>query len=176
MKKNHHKLNFVEKMTQTTSDCFALDRTDKKILNLLQENNLITNKMLAEQVNISPPPCYRRVKRLRDLGIVTKDVSIIDPYIIGPCLIVFVSVTLEKQREDMVNYFEHMMSDSPEVRQCYHISGDIDYLLMVHVKDMNHYHDFCRRVFVKEANISMFRSNFCLSRVKYDIKVYLYEE
>ncbi len=157
----------------TTAIPITLDSIDRKILNILQENNLITNLALAEKVGLSSPPCFRRVKRLRDLGIITKDVSLVDPYKIGKCLIVFVSVTLEKQREDMLSHFERNMLEAPEVVQCYFISGEIDYLLMIHVKDMNHFHEFSRRVFVKEANIKSFRSSFCLNRVKYNTKVHL---
>ena len=152
---------------------YTLDKIDKKILNILQENNQITNLVLAEMIGISPPPCFRRVKRLRELGIIAKDVALVDPLKIGQCLIVFVSVTLEKQREDMLSYFERNMMEEEEVMQCYFISGEIDYLLVVHVRDMNHYNEFSRRVFVKEANIKMFRSSFCLSRVKYGTKVNL---
>jgi Lrp/AsnC family leucine-responsive transcriptional regulator len=173
MKKNHYHLDFVEKEVPKTTETYALDKIDRKILNALQENNQITNLELAEKVGISPPPCFRRVKRLRELGIISKDVSLVDPVKIGQCLIVFVSVTLEKQRGDMLSYFERNMLEQPEVMQCYFISGEIDYLLVVHVKDMNDYNDFARRVFVKEANIKSFRSSFCLSRVKYDTKVHI---
>lgn len=164
-------MTFIKK---DNNDCHAsieLDKIDKNILAILQEDNQITNLALADKVGISAPPCFRRVKRLRDLGIITKDVSLVDPFKIGQCLIVFVSVSLEKQREDMLSYFERNILDAPEVVQCYFISGEIDYLLVVHVRDMNHYHEFSRRIFVKEANIKSFRSNFCLNRVKYDTKV-----
>src|SRR5476651_1097403 len=165
MKKSFVKSDILEKESPSTKSEMILDKIDKKILNILQDNNQITNLVLAEKIGISPPPCFRRVKRLRELGIIAKDVSLIDPLKIGECLIVFVSVTLEKQREDMLSYFERNMLEEAEVTQCYFISGEIDYLLVVHVRDMNHYNEFSRRVFVKEANIKMYRSSFCLSRV-----------
>lgn len=173
MKKNHTQSDLLDKKSLTATEPLCLDSIDIKILNLLQENNQLTNLDLAEKVGISPPPCFRRVKRLRELGVIAKDVSLIDPFKVGQSLVVFVSVTLEKQREDMLSYFERNMLEEPEVMQCYFISGEIDYLLVVQVKDMNHYHEFSRRVFVKEANIKMFRSSFCLSRVKYDTKVHV---
>lgn len=164
-------MTFIKKDNNDCHESIELDKIDKNILAILQEDNQITNLALADKVGISAPPCFRRVKRLRDLGIITKDVSLVDPFKIGQCLIVFVSVSLEKQREDMLSYFERNILDAPEVVQCYFISGEIDYLLVVHVRDMNHYHEFSRRIFVKEANIKSFRSNFCLNRVKYDTKV-----
>ena len=85
-------------------------------------------------------------------------------------------MTLEKQREDLLAHFERKMREQPEVMQCYFVSGDTDYLLVIHAASMNHYNDFARRVFANEANIKMFRSSFCLSRVKQDTHLLLSEE
>ena len=71
----------------------ALDAIDRKILALLQEDNQITNQALAEKVGISPPPCHRRVRRLREEGIIARDVSLVDPVKVGRSLIVFASIT-----------------------------------------------------------------------------------
>lgn len=153
-----------------------LDKTDRKILNILQKDNQITNQALADKVGISAPPCFRRIKRLRDEGIILHDVSLVDPFKVGKPLIVFVNITLEKQREDLLAHFERKMSAEPEVMQCYFVSGDTDYLLIIHVKDMSDYNDFSRRVFANEANIKQFRSSFCLNRTKYNTQVVLSED
>ena len=153
-----------------------LDKTDKKILNILQQDNQITNQSLADKVGLSAPPCFRRVKRLRDEGIILNDVSLVDPFKVGKPLIVFVNITLEKQREDLLAHFERKMSEEPEIMQCYFVSGDTDYLLIIHVKDMNDYNEFARRVFANEPNIKKFRSSFCLNRTKYNTQVVLSED
>ena len=149
----------------------GLDAIDRKILALLQQDNQITNQDLAAKVGISPPPCHRRVKRLREEGIIERDVSLVDPVKVGRSMIVFASITLERQREDLLENFERKMTRCPEVMQCYFVSGDADYLVVVSVADMDHYNEFARRVFANEPNIRMFRSSFCLSRVKYDTKI-----
>ncbi|OGV42133.1 MAG: AsnC family transcriptional regulator [Legionellales bacterium RIFCSPHIGHO2_12_FULL_42_9] len=149
----------------------SLDKTDKKILNLLQKNNQLTNLELAELVNLSPPPCLRRVRKLREYGVITQDVSLVNPFKVKQNLISFVSITLEKQGDDFLDRFEQKMNECPEVKQCYFISGDVDYLLMVHVEDIDTYNEFVRRVFVNSSNIKSFRSSFCLSRAKYDTSV-----
>jgi len=149
----------------------GLDAIDRKILTLLQEDNQITNQDLASRVGISPPPCHRRVRRLREEGIIHRDVSLVDPAKVGRSMIVFASITLERQREDLLENFERKMARCPEVMQCYFVSGDADYLVVVSVADMDHYNEFARRVFANEPNIRMFRSSFCLSRVKYDTKI-----
>src|SRR5882757_6119850 len=83
----------------------------------------------AEKVGISPPPCHRRVRRLREEGIIARDVSLVDPVKVGRSLIVFASITLERQREDLLENFERKMMRHPEVMQCYFVSGDADYLV-----------------------------------------------
>lgn len=174
-----HKPNNLDKFSEkinTKSKVVELDRLDRKILNLLQENNLITNIELAEKIGLSPPPCLRRVKRLRDLGVITHDVSLVDPFKVGHRLIVFVNITLEKQREDLLANFERKMHQHPEIMQCYFVSGDTDYFLILHVEDMTHYHDFARTVFANEPNIKAFRSSFCLNRVKFSNKIVIHEE
>lgn len=168
--------NNLQKAEDEPSRNETLDKMDRKILNILQRDNQITNLALAEQIGISAPPCFRRVKRLRDEGFIVNDVSLVDPFKVGRPLIVFVNITLEKQREDLLTHFERKMSDEPEVMQCYFVSGDTDYLLIIHVADMNHYNDFARRVFANEPNIKKFRSSFCLNRTKYNTHVVLPED
>lgn len=164
------------KLNNKTSVDELLDKTDRKILNILQKDNQITNQALADKVGLSAPPCFRRVKRLRDEGIILNDVSLVDPFKVGKPLIVFVNITLEKQREDLLAHFERKMAEEPEIMQCYFVSGDTDYLLIIHVKDMNDYNEFARRVFANEPNIKQFRSSFCLNRTKYNTQVVLSED
>lgn len=152
---------------------FSFDVHDKKILNILQENNQITNVELAERIGLSPPPCLRRVKQLRDEGIITHDVSIVDPNKVGRNFIVFLNVSLEKQREDLLENFERKMLQHEEVMQCYFVSGDFDYFLVIMVSDVQAYHNFVRRVFANDHNIKVFRSSFALNRVKYSTKIAL---
>ncbi len=173
MKKSFQK-NTIENDQQSTPG-ELLDKVDRKILNILQKDNQITNLALADKIGISAPPCFRRVKRLREEGIIVNDVSLVDPFKVGRPLIVFVNITLEKQREDLLAHFERKMSEHSEIMQCYFVSGDTDYLLIIHVADMNHYNDFARHVFANEPNIKKFRSSFCLNRTKYNTHVELPE-
>lgn len=151
-----------------------LDRIDRRILNLLQDNNQITNQELADKIGLSPPPCLRRVRKLRQEQIIIDDVAIIDPQKVGHSL-VFTSVTLEQHREDLLSNFERKMQECDEVMQCYFISGHVDYILLVSVSDMNHYYEFSRKVLASEPNIKTYHSNFCLNRVKFSTKIELDE-
>jgi Lrp/AsnC family leucine-responsive transcriptional regulator len=151
----------------------ALDAIDRRILDALQEDNQVTNLALAEMVGLSPPACLKRVRRLRDDGVIVKDVAIVDPDKVGRAIVAFVGVELDRQREDVLAAFERKMTTEPEVQQCYFVSGEIDYLLVVTCGDMEAYNAFARRVLANEHNIKRFRTSFNLSRVKYETKLLL---
>ena len=158
------KRNYSKSMTDAPVE---LDAIDRKILTFLQDDNQITNLALAERVGLSPPPCLRRVRRLRELGVIERDVALVDPRKVGQGIIAFVGVELDRQREDVLTNFERKISAEPQVQQCYFVSGEIDYLLLVTCPNMESYNAFARRVLANEHNIKRFRTSFCLSRVKY---------
>jgi Lrp/AsnC family leucine-responsive transcriptional regulator len=151
----------------------ALDAIDRRILDVLQEDNQITNLALAEKVGLSPPACLKRVRRLREEAVIVRDVAIVDPARVGQSIVAFVGVELDRQREDVLAAFERKMAAEPEVQQCYFVSGEIDYLLVVTCSDMEAYNGFARRVLANEHNIKRFRTSFNLSRVKYETKLRL---
>jgi Lrp/AsnC family transcriptional regulator, leucine-responsive regulatory protein len=153
----------------------GLDATDRRILNVLQRDSRIANQDLAERVNLSPAPCSRRVKRLREEGFISREVAILDPHRVGNALIAFVSVELDRQREDVLAAFERKIVQHRVVQQCYFISGESDYLLVVACRDMDHYNEFVRDVLATEHNIKRFRTSFNLNRIKYDTAIELDE-
>jgi Lrp/AsnC family leucine-responsive transcriptional regulator len=149
----------------------VLDALDRRILSVLQDDNQITNLALAERVGLSPPACLKRVRRLRDEKVIVKDVALVDPDRVGQGIVAFVGVELDRQREDVLAAFERKIATEPDVQQCYFVSGEIDYLLIVTCRDMEAYNAFARRVLANEHNIKRFRTSFNLSRVKYETKV-----
>jgi Lrp/AsnC family leucine-responsive transcriptional regulator len=153
----------------------ALDAIDRKILDALQEDNQITNLALAARVGLSPPPCLRRVRRLRETGVIVRDVALVDPAMVGQQVTAFVGVELDRQREDVLASFERKIAAEPDVQQCYFVSGEIDYLLVVTCRDLDSYNEFARRVLANEHNIKRFRTSFNLSRIKYETKISLAE-
>jgi len=152
-----------------------LDRIDRKILNRLQRDAAIPNQDLASEVGLSPAPTSRRVRRLKEEGYIAREVALVDPARVGTTLIAFVSVELDRQREDVLRSFERHISSQPEVQQCYFVTGETDYLLIVVCRDMDHYNDFVRQVLAQEHNIRRFRSSFNLQRIKFDTGIYLEE-
>ncbi|MGQ9366565.1 Lrp/AsnC family transcriptional regulator [Azospirillum sp. ST 5-10] len=151
----------------------AIDKTDRAILEILQQNASINNQDLASRVNLSPAPVSRRVKRLRDEGYIVKDVAIVNPERVGNSLIAFVDVELDRQREDVLTSFERRISEHREVQQCYFVSGESDYFLVITCRDMDHYNAFVRNVLSNEHNVKRFRTSFNLQRIKYDTSIYI---
>ncbi len=148
-----------------------LDEMDRKILRILQKQGDISNRALADKVGLSPPPCLKRVRRLQEIGVIEKTVALLNPDSIGHGLTAFIDVELEKQRDDLLRLFEQRVSERSEVLQCYMVSGDSDYLLVVNVPDMNAYEIFVRDVFAREPNILKYKTRFGMSRVKYSTEL-----
>lgn len=151
----------------------ALDRIDRRILNRLQKNNKISNLKLAEQVGLSPPACLRRVNRLRAEGVIMSDVSLIDPQIAGHNINIIVEVEMERDHLELSAQFRKAIQASPEVTQCYAVTGEVDFILVVSVPDMQAYDAFTQKVLYKQSNLRKFRSLISLDRVKFETAVKL---
>ena len=152
-----------------------IDRIDKKILIALQRNNRIPNLELAELVGLSPPACLKRVKRLREEKVIVGDVSIINPELAGNAMTLIVSVEMERDRADIYQVFRKSILEAPEVTQCYQISGNYDFILVVKVKDIQGYEHFVERVLHTDLNIRKFHSSVSLRTVKFSTEIELTE-
>ncbi|TFW10405.1 Lrp/AsnC family transcriptional regulator [Oxalobacteraceae bacterium OM1] len=149
----------------------ALDKVDRKLLNLLQKDNQMPTRVLAEKVHISQPTCLRRVRDLRAAGIISADVALVDPFALGYGMLAFLEVSLNNQSDEHMQEFEARMAKEPEVMQCYFVSGDYDYFLVVHVIDMDAYYQFVRRVISGSGNVRHFQSRFPMKRAKFATRI-----
>jgi Lrp/AsnC family leucine-responsive transcriptional regulator len=143
-----------------------IDEFDRRILALLQRDNQISNQALAAEIGLSPPACMRRVKRLRDEKYIQQDISVIDPAKIGLPLMMMVLVQVERERVDLLDEFKRFVKSMPEVMQCYVVTGRADFVLMISVRDIEHYDEFSTRVFRQNQNIRHFETMVVMSRVK----------
>ncbi|MEH6579994.1 MAG: Lrp/AsnC family transcriptional regulator [Amphritea sp.] len=150
-----------------------LDRIDRHILNLLQSNNRISNQQLAEQVGLSPPACLRRVRRLREAGVIMADVALVNPKVIGGMLNIIVEVEMNRDQLDLSDAFMRKMQSAPEVTQCYQVTGEVDFLLVVMVPNMEAYEAFTRRDLSSDANLRKFRTLISLRREKFTTAIEL---
>lgn len=144
----------------------TLDRTDLRILEVLQREGRISNQELAERVNLSPSPCLRRVRALEEAGVVRQYVALVDPRKVGLMLTAYVTVKLEKKGRMPIEQFTRAVQGWQEVAACLSMTGDMDYLLRVHVADLEHYSRFVMDKLLKQPGVVDVKSNFVLERVK----------
>jgi Lrp/AsnC family leucine-responsive transcriptional regulator len=147
----------------------TLDAVDRKILAILQSDSRTTLQELAERVGLSTSPCHRRVKRLEETGVVTRYIAMVDQRSVGLPVSVFVSIKLERQREEDLDRFARMISGWREVLECYLMTGPRDYLLRVVVADLAAYERFLKEKLTRVDGISSIESSFALDQVKYSI-------
>ncbi len=144
-----------------------LDEIDISILSQLQSDADITNAELSKRVNLSPTPCFNRVKRLEELGILNGKVALVSAGKLGLDVNVFIHIRLERQDEEALQHFEDAIADRPEVMECYLMTGEEDYLLRVLVPDIQSLEKFILTHLTKIQGISNIRSSFALKQVRY---------
>lgn len=148
-----------------------MDEFDIKLLELVQENSRLTAEQLSETVGLSPTACQKRLKKMRDTGVITKDVSVLNREIVGRSLTMIVEVTLERERPEFLDQFKETMLNTPEVMQCYYVTGNADFIVILTAKDMKDYEDFTRRFFFHNSNVKRFHTNVVMDNVKVGLSV-----
>ena len=149
----------------------ALDELDLRILEQLQRDASLTNQALAEQVHASAPTCLRRVRRLFELGIISKQVAILDASKFANSLTAIVEVTLDIQSAEQLARFELAMQHESAVMQCYRVSTGPDFVLIVEIIDMPAYHALVQRALTADANVRNVRTFFSVHRSKFDTRI-----
>lgn len=143
-----------------------LDITDKKLINLLQNNSKQTTKQLSLQLNLSVTAVYERIKKLEKEEVVQKYVAIIDKNKIEKSFMVFCHVKLIQHTKENVSTFEREILKLEEVSECFHVSGEYDYILKVFVKDMEQYRSFMVTKLTAIKYIGSTHSTFAIEKVK----------
>lgn len=145
---------------------FRPDRTDRRILEELQNDGGLSNQELAERVGLSPSPCLRRVKALEQAGIVGKRVTLLDRKKLGLSLTALIQISMDRHTPERFANFEDKVKQYPEVQSCFLITGqDADYQLMVVVPDMDTYQEFLLNKITRIEGVSGVHSSFIMRRV-----------
>ena len=144
-----------------------LDQTDLRILRTLQNDAKLTTKELAAAVNLTPTPVFERQKRLERQGFIRRYVAVLDAEMLGQGLIVFCHVKLRHMNRDIASDFERRIKDIAEVTECYNTSGNFDYLLKVHARDMKQYQEFVLNKLGAIESLGSLESTFVMSEVKH---------
>ncbi len=151
----------------------ALDRTDYRILEILQKNGRITNVDLAEQVHLSPPPCLERVKRLEREGYIDRYVGILNPYKLNAGLLAFIQVTLHSTASEDLKEFNKAVRRLEQVQECHMVSGGFDYLIKARASDMQAYRDFLGHQLAAIPNLRETHTYVVMQEVKVDNSIVL---
>ena len=144
-----------------------LDKTDERLLEILQRNATITMQELGSMVGLSHTPCWRRVRRLEEKGYISKRVTLLDPEKLELNVNVFVFVTLSRHQSNALTRFENAVKDIPEIVECYSVSGQADFLLRVIVHDVSAYDLLLKRTLIHLPEIGNLNSTIALQQVKY---------
>ena len=154
-----------------------LDPTDIKLLECLQNDASLSNQALAERVHVSPPTCLRRVKRLRDAGLIEREIAVLNAdrlaALLSAGLTALVEISLDRQGAEWLEAFEARVVLDDAVQQCYRVSPGPDFILVVHVADMPGYLALAQRLFTSDANVRNVKAFFSVKRAKFKPKVLL---
>jgi Lrp/AsnC family leucine-responsive transcriptional regulator len=143
-----------------------LDPVDIQILQLLQENARMTNKEIGEKLHKTATPINDRVRRLQDMGVIKRYVAVLDHDKIHRGLMAFTHVQLKDHSKDILGNFERQIIQSPEVLECYHLSGAADFLLKVAVRDLKAYHEFLMNRLFNIMAVGSVESKFVFKEAK----------
>jgi Lrp/AsnC family transcriptional regulator, leucine-responsive regulatory protein len=144
----------------------ALDSFDLAILDILQRDNTTTQRAIGEAVNLSAPAVQRRIRRMEEEGVIQANVAVVDPEKVGRPLTIIVWVELERERIDLIDATKRSFAAAPQIQQCYYVTGDADFMLVITVATMADYEDFTRRLFFGDDNVKRFRTFVAMDRVK----------
>lgn len=145
-----------------------LDETDKKLLNLLQKDASLTHKQIAAELNLTVTPVYERIKKLKAAGVITNIQAKLDRKKINKPLLVFCEVSIKDHKKENLQKFEKEVLSLKEVIECYHLSGNSDYMLKVVESSMEDYRDFLINKLAKITNVSNVNSAFVMHDLKQD--------
>jgi Lrp/AsnC family transcriptional regulator, leucine-responsive regulatory protein len=154
-----------------------IDEVDMRLLDLMQSDASLSNLDLAERAHVSAPTALRRIKRLREVGMIERQVALLQPErlaeVMGHGLTALIEITLERQGADQLDAFEQRAVAEAGVQQCYRVSPGPDFVLVVHTRDMPSHLALTQRLFTSDANVRNVKAFFSIKRAKFDPKISL---
>ncbi|MCV2864579.1 Lrp/AsnC family transcriptional regulator [Albidovulum sediminicola] len=148
-----------------------MDEKDYEILRLVQSDARLTAESLGSSIGLSTPAVQKRLKRLRETGVIEKEIAVLSPTKLGRELTVIVEVMLERESRMHLDAFKRKMRNAPAVQQCYYTTGEADFIVILVVKDIKEYEAFTQEYFFDESNVSRFTSSIVMDRVKVSLDI-----
>jgi DNA-binding Lrp family transcriptional regulator len=163
-------------MRDDSNESITLDSLDWRLLDLLQADASLTNHALAEAAHVSPATALRRVKRLREAGVIERFTALLAPRLAGRGLSAICEITLDRQGDEHQAAFESRAVADVAVQQCWRVSPGPDFVLVAWAVDMPAFHAFTQRLFTQDANVRNVKTYFALKRAKFEPRVQAADE
>ncbi|GLT14243.1 transcriptional regulator [Vibrio algivorus] len=144
-----------------------LDKVDKTLLNMLQQDATVSLQDLADTVNLTTTPCWKRLKRLEEQGMIDKKVALLNPEVLGLSFVAFALIKTNNHSNEWYQAFVDTVSEFPEVMEFYRMAGEFDYMMKVLVSDMKAYDEFYKKLVNSVEGISNVTSTFAMESIKY---------
>lgn len=147
------------------------DDFDLKILAILQRDNLTPQRVIGDAINLSAPAVQRRIKRMTESGVIQSNVAIVDPAAVGQAITIFVEVEVISETAEQIEDAKAQFAKTPEIQQCYYVTGEADFVMVIVVPDMARYEALTRELFFGNNNVKRFRTFVTMGRVKTGLQV-----
>lgn len=144
-----------------------MDRVDKQLLAMLQKDSTLSLNELAEAVNLTSTPCWKRLKKLEESGVISQRVALLNPERLGLSFIAFVMVKTNDHSHEWYQRFVNTVEDFPEVMEFYRMAGEYDYMMKVLVKDMKNFDQFYKKLVNSVDGLNNVTSTFAMESLKY---------
>lgn len=155
--------------------CFVmLDNLDYKILEIIQKDNLTPQREIGDKIGLSAPAVQRRIKKFRDEGIISRDISVLNRDKIGNYITILVEIFLERKNIEQIDLVKKAFSVVPEIQQCFHITGESDFFLVMVVPSMSYYENLTRLLFFGNKNIKRFQTSVVMGINKNTLEIPIY--
>jgi Lrp/AsnC family transcriptional regulator, leucine-responsive regulatory protein len=161
----------VDPLVSKSPSSITLDSFDLEILNILQRDNTTPQRVIGEAVNLSAPAVQRRIRRMEEAGAIQANVAVIDPAQVGQPITIFVEVEVISETAELIDAAKREFAAVLEVQQCYYVTGEADFVLVIVVPTMTAYEALTRRLFFGNNNVKRFRTFVAMDRVKVGLAV-----
>lgn len=148
-----------------------LDTLDRQILAILQRDTTMPQRTIGEVVNLSAPAVQRRIKRMTDAGVIQANVAVIDPRAVGQTITIVAEVELISETAEHIEAAKRAFAVAPEIQQCYYVTGEADFILIIVVPTMVEYEKLTQRLFFGNGNVKRFRTSVAMDRVKVGLSI-----
>ena len=148
-----------------------LDRFDRQLLNLVQEDARQTAERMAEQIALSPSAIQRRLRRLHEQGVIEREIAVVNPAAVGRPTLFIVSLQVDRERPDLMSQLRRWLAAQEHVQQAFYVTGEADFVLVVTAPDAETYDALMGRLMAENPNVKRFTTNVAMSVVKRGLSI-----